>query len=116
MDARFRIETQRLRIRRLRGDDAPFVLELVNEPAWLRFIGDRGVQDLDGARAYIAEGPAASYARHGFGLDKLDAWIFRFRHACAHPPDRTQPTRVRHNRVGAEFPANARHRNPYQTG
>jgi len=62
------VETERLRLRRLDADDAPFVLRLVNEPSWLRFIGDRGVHDLDGARRYIAEGPQRLYANHGFGL------------------------------------------------
>jgi len=49
-------------------DDAPFVLGLLNEPSFIRNIGDRGVRTLDEARAYLAEGPLASYARYGFGL------------------------------------------------
>lgn len=35
--------------------DAAFVLELLNDPGWIANIGDRGVRDLDGARAYIVE-------------------------------------------------------------
>ena len=62
------LETARLRLRRLDLDDAPFILRLVNEPSWLRFIGDRGVRDLEGARGYIRNGPLAMYAQHGFGL------------------------------------------------
>jgi RimJ/RimL family protein N-acetyltransferase len=62
------LETARLRLRRLTADDAPFILELLNEPSWIRFIGDRGVRTLDDARRYIAEGPAAMYERHGVGL------------------------------------------------
>ena len=62
------IETERLRLRRLGSDDAAFILELVNEPGWLRFIGDRKVHDLDGARRYLTNGPQALYARHGYGL------------------------------------------------
>jgi RimJ/RimL family protein N-acetyltransferase len=62
------LETERLRLRRLREDDAAFILELVNEPAWLRFIGDKGVRTLDDARAYLEKGPLASYERFGFGL------------------------------------------------
>jgi RimJ/RimL family protein N-acetyltransferase len=62
-------ETPRLRLRRLHADaDAPFILALVNEPSWLEHIGDRGVRSLDDARAYITNGPLASYAKHGFGL------------------------------------------------
>lgn len=62
------LETARLRLRRLDLDDAPFILKLVNEPSWLRYIGDRGVRDLQGARDYIRNGPWAMYERHGFGL------------------------------------------------
>jgi RimJ/RimL family protein N-acetyltransferase len=61
-------ETSRLRLREFTGVDAAFILELVNEPGWLRFIGDRNVHSLEDARGYIARGPVASYARHGFGL------------------------------------------------
>ena len=66
------IQTSRLVLRELVDDDAAFILELVNDPSWLRHIGDKGVRDLDGARAYIANGPHASYARFGFGLWRVD--------------------------------------------
>lgn len=62
------IETERLFIRHLSADDAPFILELLNEPSFIENIADRGVRTLDDARAYIADGPAASYERNGFGL------------------------------------------------
>ncbi len=61
-------ETPRLVFRRLDERDAPFILELLTDPDWLRYIGDKGVRDLDDARRYIAEGPVAMYAKHGFGL------------------------------------------------
>ena len=61
-------ETPRLSLRRLTCDDAPFIFELVNEPGWLRFIGDKGVRNLEDARNYIRHGPMASYERFGFGL------------------------------------------------
>lgn len=62
------LETDRLSLRRLTLDDAPFILRLVNEPSWLRFIGDKGVRDLDDARGYLLSGPLDMYARLGFGL------------------------------------------------
>ena len=62
------LSTERLVLRRFRLDDAPFVLALVNEPGWLRFIGDRGVRTLDDARRYLQTGPLELYARFGFGL------------------------------------------------
>lgn len=65
-------ETARLRLRRLESDDAPFILELLTDAAFLANIGDRGVRDLASAERYIAEGPGASYARHGFGLFAVD--------------------------------------------
>jgi RimJ/RimL family protein N-acetyltransferase len=62
------LETDRLVLRRLSIEDAEFILKLVNEPSWLRFIGDRGVRTLDDARGYILKGPVNSYERRGFGL------------------------------------------------
>ena len=62
------LETDRLRLRRLSAEDAAFILELLNDPAWLQFIGDRGVRTLDDARDYIRKGPLEMYARLGFGL------------------------------------------------
>ena len=62
------LETQRLSIRHLTEDDAPFILELLNEPAFIRFIADRGVRNLDDARKYITNGPLVMYERYGFGL------------------------------------------------
>jgi [ribosomal protein S5]-alanine N-acetyltransferase len=62
------LETERLILRWLSAEDAAFILELVNDPAWLRFIGDRGVRTLEDARNYILNGPVAMYRREGFGL------------------------------------------------
>ena len=44
------------------------MLALLNDPAWIRFIGDRGVRTLAAAAEYIERGPIAMYASHGFGL------------------------------------------------
>ena len=73
------LETPRLVLRELTLDDAGFFLRLVNEPSWLRFIGDRRVRDLAGSRRYLADGPLASYVRNGFGL-----WV-------VHPRRRSEP-------------------------
>jgi RimJ/RimL family protein N-acetyltransferase len=62
------LETQRLTLRRLTPDDAEFIFALVNDPSWLRFIGDRGVRTLADATDYILKGPMDSYERQGFGL------------------------------------------------
>lgn len=62
------LETERLLIRRLTADDAEFIFELVNEPAFIQNIGDRGVRTIEDARGYIMNGPVASYEKFGFGL------------------------------------------------
>lgn len=61
------LETPRLILRELTPDDAPFMFELMNDPAWLEFIGDRGIRTVDDAREYIARGPMAMYRRYGYG-------------------------------------------------
>lgn len=66
------IQTERLTLCELDAGDAGFILELLNEPGFLGGIGDRGVRDLDGALRYIQDGPAASYARHGYGLWRVE--------------------------------------------
>jgi RimJ/RimL family protein N-acetyltransferase len=62
------LETERLVLRRLTLDDAEFMLGLLNDEAWLRNIGDRGVRTVEAARDYLANGPIAMYEREGFGL------------------------------------------------
>lgn len=73
------LETPRLVLREFTHGDDGFVLRLLNEPSWLRFIGDRGVRTLEDARRYLDDGPCRSYARNGFGL-----W-------CVEPRDRGAP-------------------------
>ena len=51
--------------------DAEFIYQLVNDPQWLRFIGDKQVADLNGARRYIEDGPRAMYRQFGFGLNRV---------------------------------------------
>ncbi len=62
------IRTERLILRYIELSDADFIVQLLNDAAFLRFIGDKGVRNADDARAYISKGPLNSYARHGFGL------------------------------------------------
>ena len=62
------LETERLALHRLSTGDAAFILELLNEPSFLRYIGDKGVRTRADACKYILTGPVASYERLGFGL------------------------------------------------
>lgn len=61
-------ETERLIIRRLTLGDAEFILDLLNQPSFLRFIGDKGVRSIEDAERYLRDGPLRSYDRFGFGL------------------------------------------------
>lgn len=62
------LETDRLTLRHLSFGDAAFVLELLNEPSFIRYIGDKGVRNLEDACEYLRTGPLDSYAKHGYGL------------------------------------------------
>jgi RimJ/RimL family protein N-acetyltransferase len=61
-------ETARLRLRPLEFSDAPFVVELLNQPSFIANIGDRGVRSIGDAHAYMRGGPMAMYERLGVGL------------------------------------------------
>ncbi|MBE2222441.1 MAG: GNAT family N-acetyltransferase [Anaerolineae bacterium] len=62
------LETERLFLRELTVEDADFILQLLNEPEYIIFIGDRGVRTHKDARNYIQETIIASYEKNGFGL------------------------------------------------
>ena len=66
------LETRRLVLRRLTTEDAGWILELLNDPAFLRYVGDKGVRTHADACRYIETGPVASYERHGFGLLRVE--------------------------------------------
>ena len=66
------LSTARLTLRAFTRADAGFMLRLLNEPGWLRYIGDRGVHTLTEAERYLEQGPLASYAQHGFGFEAVD--------------------------------------------
>ncbi len=62
------LETERLVLRWLSVDDADFILNLLNQPSFVRYIGDRGVRNVSDARLYIESKFVESYQRFGFGL------------------------------------------------
>lgn len=62
------LQTKRTILRDAHHDDAPFILQLLNEPGWLRFIGDRNIRDLDATRAYIDQRHREIYPKLGFGI------------------------------------------------
>ncbi|HFA49256.1 MAG TPA: N-acetyltransferase [Bacteroidetes bacterium] len=62
------IESKRLILRPFTLADAPFLLELLNSPPWLKYIGDRGVRTVADAEEYLRSRIIKSYGEHGFGM------------------------------------------------
>ncbi|HET8832738.1 MAG TPA: GNAT family N-acetyltransferase [Casimicrobiaceae bacterium] len=61
-------QTERLLLRWLTPGDAEFIRELVNEPSWIEYIGDKGVRTREDAARYLENGPLAMYRKLGYGL------------------------------------------------
>jgi [ribosomal protein S5]-alanine N-acetyltransferase len=61
-------ETERFILRKFVLADAPFILELLNTPTSLQFIGDKGVKSLEDSENYLKNGSLKSYEEHGFGF------------------------------------------------
>jgi [ribosomal protein S5]-alanine N-acetyltransferase len=66
------LSTRRLQLRPLTFEDDAFILELLNEPSFIEYIGDKQVRTREEARLYIESGPQASWSTHGFGLDCVE--------------------------------------------
>lgn len=62
------LATERLTLREMTEADAAFMVTLLNDADFLRYIGDRGVRTEAEARAYLRDGPIRSYREHGFGM------------------------------------------------
>lgn len=73
------LETSRLTLRAFDLDDAPFILELLNTPNWLQYIGDKKVHSVEDAQNYLRNGPLKSYEDNGYGL-----WLVQLK-ACQTP-------------------------------
>ncbi|HJW16239.1 MAG TPA: GNAT family N-acetyltransferase [Flavisolibacter sp.] len=62
------LETERLLLREFTLEDTAFIIELLNSPGWIQYIGDRNIKTKDKALAYLENGPLKSYQDNGFGL------------------------------------------------
>lgn len=62
------LETERLILREIVESDDEFVLDLLNQPSFIKYIGDRNVTNLEQAREFIESRYRKSYADNGFGL------------------------------------------------
>ncbi|HZX23939.1 MAG TPA: GNAT family N-acetyltransferase [Woeseiaceae bacterium] len=66
-DGRTVAQTRRLTLRRLREDDAGFLLRLVNEEAFRTHIGDKNLATDEQARRFIREGAWTCQPKPGYG-------------------------------------------------
>ena len=66
------LETERLRLKEFTLEDAAFILQLLNSPGWLKYIGDKQVRTEEQARNYLQQGPIKSYSENGFGLAMVE--------------------------------------------
>ncbi len=62
------LQTDRLTLSYLSFDDTEFIIELLNDPSFIRFIGDKGVRTAEDAHEYFRTGPMFSYEKFGYGL------------------------------------------------
>lgn len=62
------IHTKRLQLRHATANDAGFFFELMNDPDWLKFIGDRNINNHRDAEHYILNNTQPAYERDGMGM------------------------------------------------
>lgn len=58
-------QTIRLTIRPVTTEDAAFILELMNTPKWIQFIGERHIKTVEAAADYIKEKAFPQLEKHG---------------------------------------------------
>ncbi len=66
------ISTNRLQLRELNENDAEFIFRLLNQESWKKYIGDKQIDSIAAAIAYINNGPRTMYQNYGFGLWAVD--------------------------------------------
>jgi RimJ/RimL family protein N-acetyltransferase len=66
------LETERLSVREITETDAEFILELLNQPSFIRYIGDRGIRSAEDAKKFIENRFRESYRQNGFGLYTIE--------------------------------------------
>ena len=60
--------TERVIVREVEVADAAFILDLLNQPSFIKYIGDRGVRTIVEAGEFIENRYRQSYRDFGFGL------------------------------------------------
>jgi RimJ/RimL family protein N-acetyltransferase len=61
------LETERLVLREITVDDAEFIADLLNQPSYLKYIGDKGVRTAADAAGFIESLVRKAYRDHGYG-------------------------------------------------
>jgi len=61
------LESDELSLRRFQLADAPFIIDLLNDPLWISGIGDRNIKSIEDAERYLTNGTFKMYELHGFG-------------------------------------------------
>jgi len=64
-------ESERLIVRHFTLDDSAFIIELLNQESFIRYIADKNVRTVADAENYLLAGPMASYKQFGFGLSMV---------------------------------------------
>lgn len=65
-------QTNRLRLSKITVKDAPFFVELMNTPGYIKYIGDRNIKSVDDAASYLENGIIKSYHENGFSYYKVE--------------------------------------------
>ena len=67
MKTEFLMKTDRLLLRRVTLDDADLMLAVWNDPAFVRYVGDRGIRTLEESVQALKDGAMRLFEEHGFG-------------------------------------------------
>lgn len=89
------LETERLLLRRVTLDEAGLMLAIWNDPAFMHYVGDRGIRTIEQAEAALIDGAFKLYERYGYGpysvMRKSDGALIGicglFRRENLHQPD-----------------------------
>jgi RimJ/RimL family protein N-acetyltransferase len=61
------LETERLQLKWFTLADTPLMYAIWNDPAFMRFVGDRGIETLEMAETAMCDGPLHLYETYGYG-------------------------------------------------
>lgn len=68
MNTLLELETERLKLRKMQPRDTTFLVNLMNDPDWLTFIGDRNIKTQQDALEHIQNVAHPMYEQHALGM------------------------------------------------